>query len=153
MNYAPWATRAIGGIVDGLIVLAVVIVLNMVLGGMLGAIAAAFSGVGADYLSSSVCCLWMITLPLGTLLPGLYNKVYLVSQRGYSIGQGIVKVKTVDANGNLLAQGTALIRLLVQSAFGFIPLLPLLDVLWPLWDEKRQTLHDKAVGAYVIMNE
>jgi len=22
--------------------------------------------------------------------------------------------------------------------------------MWPLWDEKRQTLHDKAVGSFVL---
>jgi uncharacterized RDD family membrane protein YckC len=26
----------------------------------------------------------------------------------------------------------------------------LLDVLWPLWDAKNQTLHDKAVGTVVL---
>jgi uncharacterized RDD family membrane protein YckC len=76
--------------------------------------------------------------------------VYLVSLRGYSIGQGVVKVKVVDQSGNLLSQGTALIRLLAQAGMGFVPFLPILDLLWPLWDERRQTLHDKAVGCYVI---
>lgn len=26
----------------------------------------------------------------------------------------------------------------------------LLDVLWPLWDGKRQTLHDKIAGTVVV---
>jgi uncharacterized RDD family membrane protein YckC len=26
----------------------------------------------------------------------------------------------------------------------------LADVLWPLWDERNQTLHDKIVSTYVI---
>jgi uncharacterized RDD family membrane protein YckC len=82
----------------------------------------------------------------------LYNRVYLVSQRGYSIGQGVMKLKVIDAQGRLLSQGTALIRLVVQAALGFVPLLPVLDLLWPLWDPYRQTLHDKAVGCYVIYN-
>jgi uncharacterized RDD family membrane protein YckC len=29
----------------------------------------------------------------------------------------------------------------------------LLDLLWPLWDEQRQTLHDKAVGSFVVKTE
>jgi uncharacterized RDD family membrane protein YckC len=26
----------------------------------------------------------------------------------------------------------------------------LLDVLWPMWDRKHQTLHDKLVGSVVV---
>jgi uncharacterized RDD family membrane protein YckC len=26
----------------------------------------------------------------------------------------------------------------------------LLDLLWPLWDERNQTLHDKIVKSYVV---
>jgi uncharacterized RDD family membrane protein YckC len=83
---------------------------------------------------------------------GLFNSVYLVAQRGFSIGQGIVKIKVVDSNGQLLTQVTAFIRLLVRVALSFVPALPLLDLLWPLWDVRRQTLHDKAVNCYVINN-
>jgi len=94
----------------------------------------------------------IIIFPFATLLVGLYNRVYLVSLRGYSIGQGVMKLKTIDANGQLLTQGNALIRLLAQAALGFIPFVGMLDLLWPLWDEQRQTLHDKAVGSFVIHN-
>jgi len=73
-----------------------------------------------------------------------------VSQRGCSIGQGVVKVKVVDPSGRFLTQGTAFVRLLAQAGMGLVPFLPILDLLWPLWDERRQTLHDKAVSCYVI---
>ena len=92
----------------------------------------------------------IVLFPLATFLVGIYNSVYLIAQRGYSIGQGVVKVMVVDAAGNLLTTGAAWIRLLVRVAFGFVPFLPLLDLLWPLWDVRRQTLHDKAVNCYVI---
>ena len=36
------------------------------------------------------------------------------------------------------------------SAPGLVGALVLLDVLWPLWDEQKQTLHDKAAGTFVI---
>jgi uncharacterized RDD family membrane protein YckC len=85
---------------------------------------------------------------------GIFNKVWLVSKRGASIGQGLLKMKVVDATGNIPPIGTLLLRLLVQVGFSFVPFLSvfliLLDVLWPLWDEKKQTLHDKAAGTFVI---
>lgn len=148
MDYATWGNRAIGYLIDTLLVGAAMLVLYLVLGGMLAAIA----GVGGHGAAGGMCCLMIILFPVATLLVGLYNRVYLVSQRGFSIGQGVVKVKVVDAYGRLLSQGTALLRLVVQAALGFVPFLPVLDLLWPLWDDRRQTLHDKAVNCYVINN-
>jgi uncharacterized RDD family membrane protein YckC len=117
------------------------------------------AGLGGGFQSDGLqgvgllgCCCLLAVFPVATLLVGLYNRVYLVSQRGFSVGQGIVKVKVVDANGQLLSQGTAFIRLLAQAGLGFIPILGILDLLWPLWDLQRQTLHDKAVGSFVINN-
>ena len=148
MDYATWANRAIGYIIDSLLVGGAMLALYLVLGGMMTALA----GLGGRHAAGGMCCLFIVLFPLATLLVGLYNRVYLVSQRGYSIGQGVVRVKVVDAGGHLLSQGTAFIRLLAHAGMGLIPFLPLLDLLWPLWDEKRQTLHDKAVGCYVINN-
>ena len=148
MNYASWGTRAIGYIIDSLIVGVVVGVLWVVLGGMLTGLAR----LGGENAAGGMCCLMLALLPIATLVVGLVNRVYLVAQRGYSIGQGVVKVKVVDANGQLLTQGTALVRLLAQIGLGLIPLLSLVDLLWPLWDQQKQTLHDKAVGCFVINN-
>jgi uncharacterized RDD family membrane protein YckC len=65
-----------------------------------------------------------------------------------------MKLKVVDEKGGLLSTGTALIRLLATVALAFIPIVGgLLDLLWPLWDEQRQTLHDKAVGSFVVKTE
>jgi uncharacterized RDD family membrane protein YckC len=148
MDYATWADRAIGYLVDNILVVAAMFVLYLVLGSMLAAIA----GLEGRGSAGGMCCLMILLFPLATLAVGLYNRVYLVSQRGSSVGQGVVKVKVVDGDGKLLSQGTAFLRLVVEAAFGFVPFLPLLDLLWPLWDDRRQTLHDKAVNCYVINN-
>ncbi len=145
MDYASWGNRALGYIIDSLLV-------GLVMGALWLVLAGALIGLVGTHAGGGVCCLFIILFPLSTLLVGLYNRVYLVSQRGYSIGQGVVKVKVVDASGQLLTQGTAFVRLLAQAGMGFIPFLPLLDLLWPLWDERRQTLHDKVVNCYVINN-
>jgi len=145
MDYASWGNRALGYIIDSLLVGAVMAVLWLVLAG-------ALVGLVGTHAGGGVCCFSLILFPLATLLVGLYNRVYLVSRRGYSIGQGVVKVKVVDPNGQLLTQGTAFVRLLAQAGMGFVPLLPVLDMLWPLWDVRRQTLHDKVVNCYVINN-
>ncbi len=117
----------------------------------LGTMLAAFLPFGWGHnATGGVCCMMILLFPLATFAVGIYNSVYLVAQRGYSIGQGVVKVMVVDANRNLLTTGTAFLRLLVRVAMGFVPFLSILDLLWPLWDVRRQTLHDKAVNSYVV---
>jgi uncharacterized RDD family membrane protein YckC len=148
-DYATWATRAIGFIVDGLLVGVGMAVLYFVVGGIFGSMLGLIGGHG---LAGGLCCMMILLFPIATLGVGFYNSVYLIAQRGFSIGQGIVKIKVVDANGRLLTQGTAFIRLLVRVALSLAPFLTLLDMLWPLWDLRRQTLHDKAINCYVINN-
>lgn len=156
MVCAPWATRVLGYIIDTLMVMVVVFVLYAVAGAIFGASIGMGRMVGSDGLSGLGglgCCCTVSIFPVSFLIVGIWNRVILVSQRGYSVGQGVVKVRVVDANGQLLTQQTAGIRLLAQVGLGFIPILGLVDLLWPLWDPARQTLHDKAVGSFVVMNE
>ena len=144
--YAQWADRVIGYLIDMCLVGAGMFLLYFVVGGLL----AMLSSLGSN-AAGGMCCMMIVLFPLATLLVGIYNSVYLVAQRGASIGQGVMKLKVVDINGNLLTMGTAALRLLARVALSFVPMVgPLLDLLWPLWDEKRQTLHDKAVGSFVL---
>lgn len=163
MNYALWADRVLAALADGgiaVLVMLVLYVLLFVLGSagtlLVGAgESAATGGQAAGGLSSlicsSSCCLFFILPPVSYFVAGLLNKVYLVSKRGYSVGQGLMKLKVVDAHGNLIPMGTAVLRLLCTVGLGFVPVVgSFLDLLWPLWDKERQTLHDKAVGTYVV---
>jgi len=120
--------------------------------GSLAGIGGAMRSEGFSNFGGGGCCCALILLPLASLLVGLWNKAYLVSQRGYSIGQGVVKIRVVTAQGQLLTFGQAVLRLLAHVGLSFIPVLGIIDLLWPLWDERRQTLHDKAVGSYVVTN-
>lgn len=154
-DYATWGTRVIGYLLDSLLVsvaLAVLLILAVtVFGGLIG-LGNSTDWEGLQGVGVGGCCCLFSLLPLAMLLIGLWNKVYLVSQRGCSLGQGVVKVKVVDGRGQLLSQGTALVRLLAHVGLNFLPFGGLIDLLWPLWDDHRQTLHDKAVGCYVINN-
>jgi len=163
MNYALWADRVLAALADGAIavlVMFVLYVLLFVVGGIgsmiIGAGEAAVSERGeagglSGLFGCSTCCLFFILPPVSYFVAGLLNKVYLVSKRGYSVGQGLMKLKVVDAHGNLIPMGTAVLRLLCTVGLQFVPVVGgFLDLLWPLWDKERQTLHDKAVGTYVI---
>lgn len=150
---AVWANRAIGYIIDSLFVgaaMAIVYAIGISVFGSLAGLGGTFNSQGLAGLGAMGCCCMLALVPVSTILVGLYNKVHLVSQRGYSVGQGVMKIKIVDGNGNLLTFQTALIRLLAQAGLSFIPFLGAIDLLWPLWDAQRQTLHDKAVGSFAI---
>jgi uncharacterized RDD family membrane protein YckC len=133
------------GIVIGILVAAAALIF-----GAVGGLGTALNSEGLQGLGVVGCCVLFSVFPLATLGVGLYNKVYLVAQRGSSIGQGVVKIKVVDAQGNLLSTGTAAVRLLAHVGLSFIPFGNIVDLLWPLWDDRRQTLHDKAVNCYVV---
>jgi len=155
VEYATWATRVLGYLIDSVLVgvVAGVLLLVAIFGfGGLASIGSGFRNDGIRDFGGSGCCCVLALFPISMLLVGLWNKVYLVAQRGSSIGQGVMKIKVVNAQGQLITQGQAALRLLVHVGLSFVPAGGLLDLLWPLWDERRQTLHDKAVGCYVITN-
>lgn len=162
MNYALWADRVLAALIDGGIAFAGVIALYIIIFVLWGVLAVGGSAIGGEaggLLGSLGCCggflMLIIVPPVAYLVVGLLNKVYWVSTRGYSMGQGIMKLKVVDKDGNLIPMGTSVLRLAVTVGLGFVPLVGgLLDLLFPLFDDPtRQTLHDKAVGTYVIKTQ
>jgi len=153
VEYAPWTTRAGGFLIDYVLVAVAGGAVLLVAGLLFGGLATLGSGLrmpGMSGFGGGGCCCALALLPLASLLVGLWNKAYLVSTRGSSIGQGVMKIRVVDGQGRLLTMGQAVLRLLVHIGLGFVFVLGIVDLLWPLWDERRQTLHDKAVGCYVV---
>lgn len=153
LEYAQWPQRVIGYLIDYLFVVGVTFVLYggfILFQGVLLSASSASSDAAAGMLGGS-CCFALVLFPLSTLAVGMWNRVYLVSKRGYSIGQGMSKLSVVTATGGKLTFGMALVRLLAQIGISMLPFGLIIDLLWPLWDERRQTLHDKAVNSYVVL--
>lgn len=154
---AEWGDRALAALIDGGLVLAGVIILYLVIG-IIGGVGSAILGSISEDLGglgmSASCCLFFVLPPLAAFIVGLYNKVYLISKRGFSIGQGVMGLKVVMGDGGPVQMGTAVLRLLVQMGLGIIPFvgffLAIVNLLWPLWDPQKQTLHDKAVSTFVV---
>jgi uncharacterized RDD family membrane protein YckC len=100
--------------------------------------------------------------PFAALLSSLAYFIYLAGATLYYTvcyaegGQTIGKMSTrtaVRLDGDEerpLGYVRAFIRALIPPFMWALLIPGLLDVLWPLWDHKRQTLHDKLVGSVVI---
>ena len=129
-----------------------------------GALAGWWRRVGATVLDGVI-----IGIPIGFILglagagqntiEGISAVVFFVYQvlmlgrpKGQTIGNMGVRTRVMDANnpGAPITPGKAAVRALVLLVLQITVIGWILDVLWPLWDARNQTLHDKAAGSLVV---
>ena len=153
--YAGWGTRLLGYLVDFAIFLVVLVILFVLLRHS-HVIQVHFSirrhGVRRRHTVSGLPFLiaGVLYIAYGTVLCG--------SPRGQTVGMMAVGVRAVrDGTFERLGYARALGRALFEGVLRvlelvivFLGIVWLLDMLWPLWDKKRQTLHDKAAGSVVL---
>lgn len=88
-----------------------------------------------------------LLLNLVILIAFLAYPVYFLSKSGSTPGKNIMKIKVVTIDGNIPSAGKAFKReVLGKAIIGLV----FLDWLWPLWDKRKQTLHDKVAGTFVV---
>lgn len=98
------------------------------------------------------------------LAVGIFSLVYeivMVTTLGGTVGKLItgLRIRLRDEPGKigwvpsllraLVYQGVGLLAQL-STALAFLAFFPLLDVLWPLWDAKKQAIHDKVAKTNVV---
>lgn len=84
-------------------------------------------------------------------LISLIYTVALLGSRGRTVGNLAVGTAVVPVDGGQLGYGKAFVRWLVQTILQVTVIGGLLDIFWPLWDQRNQTLHDKAVSSLVVI--
>jgi len=129
---ATWGPRALGMLVDIVLVLIPSIVLG-VIGAGLGSRAIE----DLTYVVEIGMWIWFGTQ---------------VGQTGASPGMRTVGLKCVkQATGGPCGTGTGILRVVLNYISSFLCLIgALLNFLWPLWDQRRQTVADKIVGTVVL---
>ncbi len=103
----------------------------------------------------------LLPLLIAGLLYLVYGTVLCGSRRGQTVGMMVVGVRAVRADTlERLGYPRAGIRALAEGVLRsldlispFLLLVWLLDFLFPLWDQKRQTLHDKVGGSVVLRGQ
>jgi uncharacterized RDD family membrane protein YckC len=145
LQYAEWGQRFLGYLVD--------FVISMVLSVVIFVPFSIVAGIGGGNPNemSGVQCFGTALMYAVSIGFGIFNQIWLRGTRGSTIGQGVLGLKTVTAEGEIPSFGSLIIRLLVQIPIGLVLCIgPVVDYLFPLWDEKKQTLHDKAAGTFVV---
>jgi len=126
---AGWGIRAIGAIVDAVII-----------------------GV-ATYLIAEVAGVHGHTryLYLDLAVSFVYSFA-LIGFWSHTLGMAWLKLDAVDATDGRLPIGPskAAVRSLAAGVLTILPIAAVVDLLWPLWDPRNQTLHDKAAGTVVL---
>ena len=104
-----------------------------------------------DALYVVLVALLILAVVVALLVAPVYYTILTGNERGQTWGKRWLGIRVVgDGTGGPIGYGRALGRYLITVVFGFF-LVPLfLDYLWPLWDSKNQTLHDKVVSSLVV---
>jgi uncharacterized RDD family membrane protein YckC len=83
-----------------------------------------------------------------TFLLGIGYYTYFHGSTGQTPGDAALSIRVVDKDtGGSIGYGRAFVRWLVSIISGVVILL---GYLWMLWDNEKQTWHDKVANSYVI---
>lgn len=87
---------------------------------------------------------------VGLIVGVAYQWYFLTRMNGQTPGAMLMKIRVIKTDGSHLQDADAIVRqvatYLSSAVFG-------LGYLWALWDDKRQTWHDKIASTYVIKAE
>lgn len=79
---------------------------------------------------------------------GLWNRVFRQGRTGQSVGKSALHLRLVDSRtAQPVGAGKAFLREFLSGLFNNACFL---NLLWPLWDDQKQTWHDKVANTYVI---
>jgi uncharacterized RDD family membrane protein YckC len=136
-GYASWGRRAAAYLLDSLIVFVAIM-----------AAALALVGVGAAAGDAGVIA--FVLIPVAILGFVVFYYIYLVGKDGQTWARRWLGIRVQhESTGDAIGYGAATGRYLITFLFGIFTLPLILDFLWPLWDGRNQTLHDKMVSSVV----
>jgi uncharacterized RDD family membrane protein YckC len=155
LPYAMWGSRLGGYLIDLLIFLPVLIVLYFVFKNQHVLQVHLMMRSNGTHRREHFSLLSFI---LTSLMFIVYATVLCGGPRGQTVGMRLVGTRVVrESTNDVLGYGVALGRAVVEQIFRLLGILSillgvvwLLDMLWPLWDKKKQTLHDKVVRTVVL---
>lgn len=134
--YAGWGSRLGAYLIDMLILFVPILILLVIV----------VASASDEDSGGGTALTYLATL----VVPAIYFVVMHGGERGQTFGKRAVGIRVVDERGGSIGYGRAFGRYAITFVFGIFILPVLLDYLWPLWDRKNQSLHDKVVGSFVV---
>jgi uncharacterized RDD family membrane protein YckC len=150
---ASWLSRVGATLIDGLLICVGALILFLPIGAALGIGAAADSdtGIGAAIVG---LLFWVLCV---TIIAFLYAPVLMARTNGKTLGRMAMNIRVVRTSGEPITFGFAMLREVVVKSIVFgiagsftFGLAPVLDALWPLWDEENRALHDFICSTRVV---
>jgi uncharacterized RDD family membrane protein YckC len=150
---AGWWSRVGAQLIDGLIIGVGALILFLPVGAALGV---GFADDSDASIGAAIAglLLWVLCVSIIALL---YAPVLMARTNGKTVGRMVLGIRVVRTSGEQITFGFALLRevLIKTVIFGIAGsftagLAPLLDVLWPLWDEENRALHDFIANTRVV---
>lgn len=150
---AAWWKRLVAIILDSLIVgvpfgiLAAIVAAAAAEDATIDPITGELESGGAEF-GGAVILIYALALVVAVLYYGLLNG----GANGQTLGKKVLNIRVRDANtGGPIGVGRGIGRYFVGLILGAVCFIgAILNGLWPLWDQKRQALHDKAVSSVVV---
>jgi uncharacterized RDD family membrane protein YckC len=148
--YASWGIRLGGWLIDTVIFAVVQAILNAVLRHST-TLSVRYTMMAHNGGAQRHGRFSILALLIAVVLTIIYCTVLVGGRRGQTVGMMAVGVRAVrDGTFDGVGYSKAFWRSLLEQILRVTVIIGLLDDLFPLWDAKRQTLHDKAVGTVVI---
>jgi uncharacterized RDD family membrane protein YckC len=137
--YSGWWRRAGALLVDSLLVFGVIAVV----------FGLAFGVAAVDETIGGILLLLAIVLALAG--PIWYWIYYTGRAPGQTVGKRALGIRVRHAEEDrAIGYGASAGRYFITFLFGIFYIPALLDYLWPLWDSRNQTLHDKVANSVVV---
>jgi len=151
--YAAWGQRFGAWFLDGAITAFIAVLAVVGILAATGAHRAVFEGLETPTESDDDAFFgaylgWLLAWGL---LGGVYHTV-LHGWRGQTAGKMMLGIRVRNDSGDEpIGYGRAFARWIMPAIFWTFFWIPgMLDVLWPLWDRKKQSFHDKIARSLVV---
>jgi uncharacterized RDD family membrane protein YckC len=145
--YASWGLRLGGYLIDGVILAVVQAILNRLFRHTNTLTVHMTMTRNGTVTHNSIS---FVALIIGSVIGILYGTI-LIGSMGKTVGMMAVGVRCVrDETHEAVSYGTAFVRALIERVFFVLFPVWVVDMLFPIWDAKRQTLHDKVVHTVVL---
>ncbi|HST67969.1 MAG TPA: RDD family protein [Mycobacteriales bacterium] len=152
-DLASWPARAGALILDGIFGLLLAIPAGIAFGVTFGTADTSTNSDGTTEvtnLNGGLLAL-AIVLAIAAVVVGIWNQGWRQGSLGWSWGKQVVGITLVrEVDGRPPGGWTGIGRLLLRNVLGIVPFYTIVDYLWPLWDEKNQTLDDKMLSTLVV---